>query len=250
MSHFQIESAHNKEASGAENCSPRRSHGGAPYRKTQAVAQANFLTHSEALKNIDTKQLRTEKYEVFCAPKLNNHKIVIDNKIFSSVSLRPRQRPTIILMRGLSGSGKSTLARKLAADKNGVVISADDYFTTKEGAYLYDRRRIRCAHQDAQKRIDSALSKGAKYIVIDNTHITHRDMDEYLKIAAHHDALVELVQPQTPWAWNTNECARRNVHGVSADVIRSMNDRYQHMETSEAQSIVSSLRGFMMGQDQ
>ncbi len=173
---------------------------------------------------------------------LTSHQVLTDNSMLHSAAPEGHQRPTVILMRGLSGSGKSTQARKLAADKKGQVISADDYFTTNEGAYLYDRRKIRDAHHDAQMRIDAALSEGAKYIVVDNTHITHRDMDEYLKIAAHHDALVELVVPKTPWAWNPNECARRNVHGVPVEVVRSMRERYQHMDTVQAQSIVKSIR--------
>jgi len=184
------------------------------------------------------------------AENLRTNSMIADTNILSSTSLDSNQCPMIILMRGLPGSGKSTLARKLAKYKSGQIFSADNYFTRSDGVYVYDRRKIRDAHQDTQKRIDNALLKGVKYIIVDNTHITRRDMNEYLKIAAHHDALVELVLPQTPWAWNPNECARRNVHGVPVEAIRNMNERYQHMETSEAQTIVSSLRGFIMGHHQ
>lgn len=151
-------------------------------------------------------------------------------------------RPKMVLMRGLPGSGKSTLAAKMAAEHGGTVFSADDYFVGKDGVYRYDRSQIRQAHQDAQRRIAAALSAGCRYAVVDNTHITRRDMDEYLQIAVRFGAVVELVEPTTQWAWNIDECSRRNVHLVPRDIIHSMASRYNVMTSAEAQAAVDAIR--------
>jgi predicted kinase len=151
--------------------------------------------------------------------------------------------PKVVLMRGLAGSGKSTLAARLAKENSGIVISADDYFTDDEGVYRYDRSKIRRAHEDAQERLNEALCDGGwRYIVVDNTHITHRDIAEYLRIAAGYGAVVEVVEPTTPWAWNPDECAKRNVHDVPSSVVHGMAKRYQPMTSAEAQEWADTMR--------
>lgn len=149
--------------------------------------------------------------------------------------------PLIFMTRGLPGAGKSTLARELARQNSGCVVSADDYFVGDDGVYRHDRSRIRQAHADARRRMADA-SDDWPCVVVDNTHITHRDMHEYFLQAAHLAATVVLVEPTTPWAWDPDECARRNVHGVPLDAIRGMLSRFQPMTTSEAQAVVTALR--------
>ncbi|KAF0225720.1 MAG: hypothetical protein FD176_167 [Rhodospirillaceae bacterium] len=148
----------------------------------------------------------------------------------------------MVLMRGLAGSGKSTLAAKLATENCGAVISADDYFVGEDGVYRHDRSQVRSAHEDARRRIYAAVEDGCRYIVIDNTHITHRDMEEYFRLAARVSADVELVEPTTPWAWDVDECAKRNLHGVPGEIIQSMLARFQPMTSAEAQAVVANMR--------
>ena len=67
-------------------------------------------------------------------------------------------------------------------------------------------------------------------------------MTGYLAVVAQYGAAVELMEPDTPWAWNPVECARRNVHGVPLDVIRAMLARFQPMCSAEAQAVVDAMR--------
>ncbi|WP_161539695.1 AAA family ATPase [Paramagnetospirillum kuznetsovii] len=158
------------------------------------------------------------------------------------ISEAPKAKLKMVLMRGLAGSGKSTLAQILASRNDGRVISADDFFVGSDGVYRHDHTKIRIAHVDARQRIESAVKSGCDYIVVDNTHITHRDMEEYFRLAASLNALVELIEPTTPWAKDPDECVKRTVHNVPLDIIKGMLNRYQSMETDEAQMIVAGMR--------
>lgn len=169
----------------------------------------------------------------------NNHPAELATNATKAENLNAK--PTLVLMRGLSGSGKSTLAAKLAAENGGIVISADDYFVGPDGVYRHDRSQIRQAHIDAQDRIAAAFRNRCRYVIADNTHITRRDMEAYLGLAARFGTAVELVEPTTPWAWDAEECAKRNVHQVPRDIVIGMRDRYQTMTTTEAQEMVAAM---------
>lgn len=55
---------------------------------------------------------------------------------------------TLYIIRGASGSGKTTLATTLSQHlPNAIAISADDYFYTKEGNYVFDVSSLSEAHQ-------------------------------------------------------------------------------------------------------
>lgn len=154
--------------------------------------------------------------------------------------------PLLLMLRGLPGSGKSTLAEKLAAENYGAVVSADDYFVGEDGVYRHDRSQIRQAHDDARRRIADAADSWP-CIVVDNTHITRRDMEEYFRLAARLGSTVILIEPTTPWAWDADQCTKRNVHGVPRDVVHGMLNRYQPMTTAEAQAIVATMHREMEG---
>lgn len=39
--------------------------------------------------------------------------------------------------------------------------------------------------------------------------------------ALKHGYAIELVEPDTPWRYDVNECTRRNSHQVTSDIVRS-----------------------------
>jgi ABC-type molybdenum transport system ATPase subunit/photorepair protein PhrA len=54
----------------------------------------------------------------------------------------------LIIMRGCPGSGKSTLAKSLNHGYNGVILSADDYFTDNNlNSYIFDPNKLDDAHR-------------------------------------------------------------------------------------------------------
>lgn len=149
--------------------------------------------------------------------------------------------PHFIFMRGLPGSGKSTLAHAIAQAEGGHVFSADDFFADEDGVYRFDGRRIRDAHDDTRRRIDAVAALGARLIIIDNTSLRMADMIEYLRLAARHGAEVSTRVPNTPWVWNVEECARRTVHGLSAETIAMLARRWEEIGDEQLRKLAGQL---------
>ena len=121
----------------------------------------------------------------------------------------------MLLTRGLPGSGKSALATSVAKERGGVVFSADDFFTAADGTHRIDLSKVPEAHKAAQYHARAAAAAGAELIIIDNTHTRQFEMLDYIRIAANHGATdIGFLIPQTSWAWDAEECARRTVHAV------------------------------------
>jgi len=139
----------------------------------------------------------------------------------------------LVMMRGLSGSGKSTMARKFldeatyldAGDK--AIFSTDDYYTGDVGLYVFVPALIGKAHAWNQQRCNAAMYDGVSLIIIDNTNTQQWEMKPYLALAEKYGYEVEYLIPTTEWAWDVDECARRNTHGVPRDAIQRMKDRFE-----------------------
>lgn len=138
----------------------------------------------------------------------------------------------LYIMRGLPGSGKSTLARTLTLPE--LIVSADDYFTAGNN-YIFDRRRIGQAHAWCEGRIESLLAVFGTYfpddqnisVVVDNTHTRRWEYAKYERLAEKYGFEVLIKFPQTPWAWDPEECARRNKHKVPIEIIHRMLNRFE-----------------------
>jgi len=132
------------------------------------------------------------------------------------------------IMRGLPGSGKSYTAKEIVGD--GQIFSADDYwYIENPDKYQFDGSRLRDAHAWNQRRVEEAVKADIPIIVVDNTNTTLKELKFYspmIQEALKKGYTVELVEPRTSWAFDVDECFKRNSHNVPLDVVQRMADRY------------------------
>lgn len=138
------------------------------------------------------------------------------------------EKKRLVIMRGIPGSGKSTLAKELG--QGGVVCSADDFFMVN-GEYLFDKNFLAHAHLQCQDRVREAMEKGISPVVVDNTNINWKYIRYYANLAEEYGYTIEYAEPNTPWKFDVEELARRNVHKCPKEIIQSMLDNWQPTET-------------------
>ena len=138
----------------------------------------------------------------------------------------------LYIIRGISGSGKSTQAKKIKAKEGGVIYSTDEFFYDQEGNYNWTQEDLIPNHQKNIKRAYRAMQQGLSPVIIDNTNLKYSpDAEPYVKIARKFGYEIKVVEPNTPWAFNAKELAKRNSHGTPEDVIQKMISDYESPET-------------------
>ena len=148
----------------------------------------------------------------------------------------------LIVLRGIPGSGKSTLADELVNEifilHSYCWLSTDDLFYVN-GKYTFDKDKLHLFHQTNIARCDLAMQAGIEYIFIDNTNITFKEMEPYIKLAIKYGYSVKLEESNTPWKFDVEECFKRNEHNVPKETIQKMVDRWESM--GECLQKISSL---------
>lgn len=145
--------------------------------------------------------------------------------------------PAMYILRGLPGSGKSFLAEQIndklyyARGRNAVICSADQYFCLQDGEYRFDATKLPQAHAWCQGRAYTALEMGCD-VIIDNTNTRLWEMHPYLRMAQDEIGHLFILEPDTEWARDVDECARRNSHGVPRESIQRMLDRWEPYQTA------------------
>lgn len=128
----------------------------------------------------------------------------------------------LVVLRGLPGSGKSTLARQLVADsKDGVILSADDFFVQPDGSYQYNAGSVEKAHVWCQERCRVLMERGCSFVVVDNCNLSPADVVPYLLLAQKHSYETQLRSVDSDDE-HVDVLAKRNIHGVSAETIAEM----------------------------
>ena len=131
-----------------------------------------------------------------------------------------RTNKVLILLRGLPGSGKSTLANFLFTRmSNCVAISADDYFISESGKYVFDMDKIGDAHSSCQNKTYEAMKASTEVIVIHNTMTTTKEMSTYFKLATEWGYTVESLIVE-------NRHGATNVHNVPEQTLVKMKERF------------------------
>lgn len=142
----------------------------------------------------------------------------------------------VFLMHGLPGSGKSYLALQIADELRTVysILSTDNYWNRPDGRYDWNPKLLKEAHEWNQKQFGYTLINALwndRDIIVDNTNITNKECQPYIESAIAKQYKVWLVEPNTTWQFNAEECALRNSHEVPLESIRRMLYKW---ETSES----------------
>jgi 2',3'-cyclic-nucleotide 3'-phosphodiesterase len=133
-------------------------------------------------------------------------------------------------MRGLPGSGKSTLAGQIYDRYDTIINSTDDYWLRPDNFYDFNYKRLGEAHAwnlDQFKSNIEAYKNEAVAVLVDNTNITFKDCKPYIDFALSNNYRVYLVEPDTEWAWDVDECFKRNTHRVPLESIKRMKDKWE-----------------------
>jgi len=133
------------------------------------------------------------------------------------------QKKILYIMRGVPGSGKSFLARQLSG-KNGSILSTDDYFMDSQGNYKWNPNEMKIAHQWNSERVKKAIDQRVSPVILDNTNVSRwelRQLKPLVEYAEVQEYEVIIKEPKTPWAFDPEELAKRNTHGVSLEAIQS-----------------------------
>uniref|UniRef100_A0A8C9UCF7 NEDD4 binding protein 2 like 1 n=1 Tax=Serinus canaria TaxID=9135 RepID=A0A8C9UCF7_SERCA len=75
------------------------------------------------------------------------------------------------------------------------------------------------------------MKNGKSPVIIDNTNIHAWEMKPYVMMAHENRYEVTFQEPDTPWKFNVQELARRNIHHVPREKIQRMKDQYEHNVT-------------------
>jgi NEDD4-binding protein 2 len=96
------------------------------------------------------------------------------------------------------------------------------------GKYVFQPDKLREYHIKNQADCEVYMAAGIERIIIDNTNTMLREMDPYLRLAERYDYEVYIHEPDTPWAKDVDECAKRNTHDVPKEAIERMQARWEH----------------------
>ena len=133
----------------------------------------------------------------------------------------------LIILRGLPGSGKSVIARKLVG--NGIIHSTDDYLI-KNGKYEFDHDNIAKFHYFNLMDSIRSMKKGISPLIIDNTNIMAFHCINYVEQGKMYGYEIEVVEADTPWAFDVEELVKRNSHNVPKETIIDMLQKYETLD--------------------
>jgi 2',3'-cyclic-nucleotide 3'-phosphodiesterase len=66
-------------------------------------------------------------------------------------------------------------------------------------------------------------------LFLDNTNVTHSEVETYINLAKQYGYVVVLVEPKTPWKFEARQLAARNTHNVSFTKIRRKVEQYDEI---------------------
>ena len=135
----------------------------------------------------------------------------------------------MVIVRGLPGSGKDylTIEWKKKYKDSAFICSTDDYWLRPDGRYDFNVEIVGHSHVWNQKRAEAVLQKDQKsqydsIVIINNTNITFHEIFPYAKIAKKYNFPLFIIEPDTKWKYDVEECFRLNGHGVPYATILRM----------------------------
>lgn len=121
----------------------------------------------------------------------------------------------LIILRGISGSGKSTFAKLLGK----AICSADDYFVSINGEYLWKEEDLGKAHRWCTKKSEMFMERNISPIIISNTCVKARDLKPYTKLAEKYGYRVFSVIVE-------NRHNGINTHNVPEEVLNQQRQKF------------------------
>ena len=129
----------------------------------------------------------------------------------------------LTIIRGVSGSGKTTTAKRLAGDpsKFGYTkfFEADMFFDI-DGKYNFDAKFLPNAHEWCRSMVAREMLQ-KNDVIVSNTFTQYWEIESYLKLAHANGYKVYMVHCTGEY---------ENVHGVPADKVKQMKDRFESNE--------------------
>jgi predicted kinase len=125
---------------------------------------------------------------------------------------------TLYLIRGLPGSGKSTYAKQIGCFH----VEADMYHC-RDGEYAFDGGESRLGHDWCQKAALFAMEQGMD-VCVSNTFTQKWEIQPYLDFADKTGHEVKIIHVTTEY---------RTIHGVPAETMQKMKDRWENIEGEE-----------------
>ena len=122
----------------------------------------------------------------------------------------------LAIIRGIPGSGKSTAAKKLAAKYNLEHFENDEYLM-KDGKYIWTPIAAKNAAKQCFNDTINALKSG-KSVVVSNTFITKRAIDNYVNAAKQIGVDVKVFRATGNF---------QNIHDVPSDTLKSMKEHFE-----------------------
>ncbi len=123
---------------------------------------------------------------------------------------------TLYIVRGLPGSGKSTFAQSLGCP----VFEADMFFVNSQGVYNFDFTKIKDAHAWCQEMVEDHMFNQHEKIAVSNTFTQEWEMKAYYDMAKTYGYTVFSIIVE-------NRHGGENVHGVPADKLEVMKNRFE-----------------------
>lgn len=135
----------------------------------------------------------------------------------------------VYIMSGPPGSGKSYFARQsvMAASGPTLIVSADNFFISKNGSYQFDGSKLGKAHRYCLGEYLKGLQTGSfDLIVVDNTNLNAWEASPYVALAKLFGYKPEIIKIRTP----LEVCLARQTHGVPPGKLRHMWKRAEKLK--------------------
>lgn len=132
----------------------------------------------------------------------------------------------LYLIRSLPGGGKTFLARQLCKKfETAKMFAADDYFMSGQ-KYKFDASKLGLAHDACYQNTRNCLDSG-NISVVHNTFTTYQEIKRYLELVDEFNCDYAVLEPDTEWCNNVEECFKMNTHAVPLESIIRMKNRWQ-----------------------